>query len=379
MEFLSSYGLAAVLFLFLFLLTYLGTIEQAEHGLYLTQKKYFESVYLLHNVGPISVPLPGVYLLLIMLFVNVLLGGVLRLRRGVSQIGILIAHCGMLVLLIGGFVTFKYSFNGHMTLFEGQRSNAVRSYHDWELVIRGAAPNSQGKEYVIPGQDFVSAEGERLARFTSTEMPFDLTISNFAPNAEPRLEAPLFPADYPVVDGVYLEPLPQEKQNERNVAGAYVTLSDKSSGDGQTMVIWGLQREPARFTFGEQPWSVDLRRKEWSIPFTISLNKFTRELYPGTRMPKAFESEVTKIEEGSQQRVKIAMNQPLRHEGFTFYQASWGPQDAGPNDPLFSTFAVVKNPADKFPLYSCIIITLGMLVHFSFKLRKFLRAEQRRR
>jgi hypothetical protein len=43
-----------------------------------------------------------------------------------------------------------------------------------------------------------------------------------------------------------------------------------------------------------------------------------------------------------------------------------------------STLAVVKNPADRWPLYSCIIISAGLLIHFTQKLTKYLRAENRR-
>ena len=53
-----SYGTACVLLVFLFLLTLFGTLEQVEHGLYEVQKKYFESWFLMHQLGPISLPLP---------------------------------------------------------------------------------------------------------------------------------------------------------------------------------------------------------------------------------------------------------------------------------------------------------------------------------
>jgi hypothetical protein len=72
------------------------------------------------------------------------------------------------------------------------------------------------------------------------------------------------------------------------------------------------------------------------------------------------------------------MNQPLRHEGFTLYQSSWGPSNARPGDPLFSTFSVVRNPADQWPLYSCLTIAAGLLLHFVRKLLGYLRSENRR-
>jgi hypothetical protein len=73
------------------------------------------------------------------------------------------------------------------------------------------------------------------------------------------------------------------------------------------------------------------------------------------------------------------MNEPLRHKGFTFFQSSWGPADAKPGQPLFSTFSVVRNPADDLPLYACIIIAIGMLVHFIRKIGRHIKLESGRR
>ena len=89
-------------------------------------------------------------------------------------------------------------------------------------------------------------------------------------------------------------------------------------------------------------------------------------------------SDVTKIENGISQALKITMNEPLRHKGYTLFQASWGPANAKPGEPLFSTFAVVKNPADKFPEYACIIIAFGLLVHFSQKLFRYIKLQNRK-
>ena len=76
---LASYGLAVVLLFFLALLTFLGTLAQVQMGLYEAQKKYFESFYVVHEFWDIPVLLPGAYLLMALLFVNLLLGAILRL------------------------------------------------------------------------------------------------------------------------------------------------------------------------------------------------------------------------------------------------------------------------------------------------------------
>lgn len=59
------------------------------------------------------------------------------------------------------------------------------------------------------------------------------------------------------------------------------------------------------------------------------------------------------------------------------YQASWGPSNAAPGQRLFSTFAVVRNPADHWPLVACLVIAVGFLFHFVRKLWRYIRSEVR--
>ena len=90
-------------------------------------------------------------------------------------------------------------------------------------------------------------------------------------------------------------------------------------------IVWGLQRYPFTFKVNGEPWYIDLRPVHKTLPFSIVLDKFTRELHPRTGIAKVFMSDVTKIENEVSRRIKITMNEPLRHKGYTLYQASWGP------------------------------------------------------
>ena len=135
LELLSSLGLSCVLLLFLGLLTWLGTLEQVEYGLFDVQKRYFESFFLLHSFGPVTFPLPGANLVLTLLFINLMVGGVLRLRRGAATIGVLTTHLGIALLLVAGFVKMYYSQDGHLTLYPTEQSNEFQSYYRWEIAV----------------------------------------------------------------------------------------------------------------------------------------------------------------------------------------------------------------------------------------------------
>lgn len=377
LNFFSSYGLACVVLILLLILTFFGTLEQTEHGLFEVQNKYFNSLFLVHwlfNVIPI--PLPGAYLLSGILMLNLICGAILRAPKSWKRPGMLIAHFGIIYMLVSGFVTFHYSTRGHMTLYPQESSNEYKSFVEWEIAI--ADINSPGKEYIIPGVDFVELESSDEVTFHHDDLPFDLRLWGFSKNATMRKAGPM---ESGAVEGVMLQQLPVEAQAERNIAAAYASVD---AGDTSRQgVLWGMSEVP--FTSG--PWvadiagskySIDLRRTTFEVPFTITLDKFNRDLHPGTGMAANFESEVTKREGGVERSINIRMNEPLRHKGYTFFQASWGPENAKPGDRLFSTFEVVKNPADQWPLYSCYVISAGLLIHFLQKLLGYLVQESRR-
>jgi len=86
---------------------------------------------------------------------------------------------------------------------------------------------------------------------------------------------------------------------------------------------------------------------------------------------------VTKLQDGVPQKLTISMNQPLRQSGFTLYQSGFiEPSDGGAGR-WWSTFAVVRNPADQAPLWATIVMTAGLLLHFSQKLLRHVRRERR--
>jgi hypothetical protein len=373
--FLASYGFATVLLFFLLLLTLFGTLEQVNLGLFEAQKKYFESIFLVHHLfGVIPLPLPGAYLLMGLLFVNLVCGGIIRARKNWRQPGMLITHGGILFMLVAGFVTYHYSISGHMTLYENEQAAEFQSYYEWEI---GITKPGETQEWIVPGDRFTKLRPGETKTFAVAGLPVELTLRDYARNTTPQRVGPTVSNQ---VNGFNLVSMPLDKTAERNIAGAYATLRDPNTGESQEGLLWGLAQAPWNATIGGEQYLVDLRHKRYPVPFTITLDKFTRELHPGTQMAASFSSDVTQMEEtGATRQIHIRMNEPLRDRGFTFFQASWGPQGAGPNDRLFSTFAVVNNPADQWPLYACYVITVGLLIHFGQKMVWYIKRENRRR
>ncbi|GJM23085.1 MAG: hypothetical protein DHS20C15_30000 [Planctomycetota bacterium] len=362
----GSLELSCTLLLLLGLLTWLGTLAQVEHGLFEVQKKYFESYLLVHWLGPVPIPLPGANLVMSVLFVNLVVGGMLRLRASFDRnLGVLATHLGIALLFLSGFVKLHHSEEGHVTLFEGQSSATYQSYHRWELAISEALPDGSVREHLVPQEAFLQATNAQGVRLQGSDLPFDVELRYFMPNCSVGADG---------AGGVMLRALPLDAQSERNIAGAQVLLRGHD-GSEHAGLVWGRDLHPFGARVAERRFAVDLRHERYPMPFRITLDDFQKEDHPGTGMPKSFLSDV-RVQAGPTERaVRISMNEPLRDEGLVLYQASWGPANAAPGAPLFSTLAVVRNPADQWPLIGCIVIALGMAGHFGRMLWRNLRRQ----
>ena len=386
---LTSYGLVVVILVMLTLLTLLGTWEQKDHGLFDTQKKYFESIFVVHTfeMGKLSLPivLPGAYILMVVVFFNLLAGAIIKARKSWNAPGMLIAHSGILLLLMGGFVSHHYSIKGHMALYKGEESNQYQAYQGWQLEVLPLDDSDRPtKAFIITEQELLSVRGDRSRLFASPEIPFDLTVSHYLRNALPVPTGAPVAAEVklPEVDGYKLIQMDDEKEAERNVGGVYVEAKangEAEAGSVSKGILWAGQAAPWIVEAEGKKWALRLDRERWDVPFTVRLDEFIFDRHPGTAMAKKYESRITKTEGEQQAAVQIRMNEPLRHRGYTFFQESFGPQDESDPEKMFSQFSVVKNPADQWPLYSLIVTFIGMGIHFLQKLAGFIGRANRAR
>ncbi len=64
-------------------------------------------------------------------------------------------------------------------------------------------------------------------------------------------------------------------------------------------------------------------------PFSIQLNDFQLERYPGSSSPSAYASEVTILDDGKETPFRIFMNNVLDYRGYRFFQASYDTDEKG--------------------------------------------------
>lgn len=377
---LAGFHIACTCLFLLGILTWLGTLEQAEHTLLATTKKYFsyESFFLFpeFNEKTIPIPIPSGFWVGLVFFFNLLLATILKVRRGVKQIGVLISHCGMLLLLVGAFVTQIKSQRGNMAIDEGEVSDVAQHYTDHVIEVSETDEGKISKVHIIATKYLKDLKPEMVRLFRMKSLPFDVEVNDYHQNAMP-LPVEAFDqgqlSGVELIDGFVLDGREtDQKEAERDLAGCHVSILDKDGKKLDRVLLSSACVHPASFEVGERVYTITIRKALWKMPFEVQLDKFTHEFHPGTRRPRVFRSDITRLEEDGETEKVIRMNHPMRHHGYTFFQASWGPQDDPTATKFYSVFEVVKNPADHWPLVSLIITGIGLLVHFVMKLVSFI-------
>ncbi len=77
--------------------------------------------------------------------------------------------------------------------------------------------------------------------------------------------------------------------------------------------------------------SAKLGNQTWELPFSLRLNEFQLERYPGSMSPSSFASEITLIdqEKSIEKPYRIFMNNILSYQGYRFYQSSYDTDELG--------------------------------------------------
>jgi hypothetical protein len=163
---------------------------------------------------------------------------------------------------------------------------------------------------------------------------------------------------------------PVTKDDEGNHTVAFV----EPVAGGRSYGVWLVSNAlgaPQSFLHEGRNYVLKMRQQRLYLPYSLTLKKFSHDVYSGTDIPKNFSSlvHISNKSTGEERDVLIFMNQPLRYLGNTFYQASFGKGDT------LSILQVVQNPGWLLPYASCLLVTIGLLIQFFITLRR----SQRRR
>ena len=384
---LGSYGLAVAIFAGMFVLTLLGTLAQADIGLYEALQRYFYAWVAWQPIDPAApwplsavgaLPLPGGLLLMSLLALNLATGGLVRIRKSARTAGVIVVHLGIALLLAAGLVKLTLADDGYLALIEGEASDEFVSHYDWEVAIHAAGAVEDVEELLVEDRDLEALAGGASRRFRHPSLPFELELHDYVPNALVLPVGPMWDSGLPAIDGYRVQPLPRAQEAEANVAALHARALVDGAVAGES-ILWGAEAFPWTVAVGDEVWAVSLRKRRFKMPFTVRLDDFHMEEHPRTGIASLFRSDITKLAGDSEQRVRISMNRPLRDGGLVLFQTSYGQRPTPEGPRLFSQFSIVRNPSDHWPLYACIVISIGLLLVFGQRLTAYVRSQSARR
>jgi hypothetical protein len=311
--------------------------------------------------------------------VNLLCGGIMRIRKSPKTIGVIISHFAILFMIAAGAVTHHFAKEGNLNLREGHTADEFLSFHDRVIEIEKVQTDPKAKRSVLvideaKYRDLTDGKGRT---FTSESLPFDLMITSWRKNAQPKRDAEGSRAD--VVDGYFIQELPQLDEAgaamaDEQLGSACVAIAKIKKGDEkQTGILWEFAAAPWTVTVGADKYLISLVHRTYKLPFAVRLDQTEEEKHPGTERARRFSSKVTKISGDHEEKRYITMNEPVRSEGYAVFQSTFSSGEKEGTGVKSSGFMIVENPADHWPLISCIIVAEGLLLHFLMMLGRFIK------
>ncbi len=370
---ITSFELTLVSLALLMSLVFLCTIAQVRLGTLGAVNAFMRSWLVLWQPEGFgfSIPVfPGGTLVGLALVINLSASTVKRLAFTWQKAGLWIVHIGLILLIAGEFATGAFQVDTSMAIEVGQTVNYVESPRLMELAVIDTTDPAFDDVYSIP-EATLAREGTIAIPGTPVSIRVKKFFRNATLSALGQGDAPSM-ATAGVGPGVKVVGQPAVTRDEEvNHTSAFI----EPLAGGRSFGTWLVSTDlgaPQSFTNEGRTYRLLIRPRRIYLPYAITLKKFSHDVYPGTDIPKNFSSliHLSNPTTREERDVLIYMNQPMRYDGKAFYQASFGKGDT------LSILQVVGNPGWLIPYISCVLVTIGLLVHFGITLRRSIKRRQ---
>jgi hypothetical protein len=399
--FFTSLKLTATLLAFSVVLVFVGTLAQADEGLYGAQAHYFKQWLVIgaHVFGhKIPLILPGGYLIGTLLLVNLVVAHIYRFEFTVKKLGIQLAHAGVILLLVGQLATDMLARELQMHFAEGEKRNYSDSATEFELIFHsGNEVTAIPEKMLKPGREL-----------KIENLPFTILVKTNWHNSDVNFRAPMLQNGPPLTPNGIAKNFDFKKtedvktMDQRNIPTVILEFTTPSGslgtwvasdwagdaslveavrnsyaqmGTDMAQKIAGQLVAPQTIEAGGKAFTFTLRPARAYNSFSLTLLKATHTVYPGTDIPKDFRSRVLldNPKTGEKREVEISMNHPLRYGGYTYYQYQMDAGQAaqmGGRTPT-SVLQVVRNPGWLTPYIGCAMVSAGLVIQFMYHLVGF--------
>ncbi len=449
---LASLKLAVVVIILIGVVTAWGTIVEAQYDALAAKKLVYDSIWM--------------WAPMILLVVSLTSVMVDRWPWQKRHTGFVLAHIGIIILLLGSLITQRWGIDGSISFGIGEKQKniivgetdlAVYSSFDGAQYAKlfdqevdflkrpaGAVPIVisipegeikivESLPYAIREQKFVEADRESKAgaaiRFQMqnpnvnitewmlqpskdgvetkdlgpaqvllvSQFPRDFGGRNailFKPVDDDRLEYNVHTASRPGIQRGFVKPgesiktgwmglelrmlkyIPRAKEEvsyraldkPTPMTSAAIKVAYRAPGKSEISHQWmGLNSLLKLFSDG-QVYVVSYANRRIPLGFELTLKDFRIGRYQGTMRAASYES-VVALPDAAEQL--ISMNEPMKHAGFTFYQASFESDPSG--RPVASVLSVNRDPGRALKYFGSLLIVFGAIHLFYMKRRAWMK------
>ena len=248
-------------------------------------------------------------------------------------------HFSFVVILIGAIITRYVGYEGIMQIPQGVTTNQMISLEPYlQVTIKNGDEIVSQKEYQKEFTSLISSLND--FSFTTTFDNNTLTVS--------------------YKDFMFAK----KEKAAMGLLTVNATFNDKT----ESVRLPGLRGQlgvPEELKFDKYTVILQYGSRFVDLPFSIRLNEFQLERYPGSMSPSSYASEITVIKDDKTYDYRIFMNRTLSEGNFLFFQSSYFPDESG-------TILSVNNDPGKWPTYlGYFLLTLGLFLNFFDKKSRF--------
>lgn len=288
---------------------------------------------------------------------------------GQRKAGIVLVHGGLILMLLAEFITGLAATEGQVHIPEFGSSNVIMDVREVELAFVSDNDDNTQEHATIPESRIAKAE-KNDEKISDPFLPLAVRIDEWMPNSDlrpkrdgddPRLVA-YTPIKLPKVTGT---------EQRADLPSVVATLYNGEERVGRYLFTTWNFVQPVKVQVEGKTWQVSLRFKQTPLDYSLKLHDFSHDLFTGTQTARNFSSSLTvdAPNAADSRDAYIKMNHPLRYDGKAFFQSGFFQQPLNKN--LGSILQVADNPGAWVPYLSCVVVTLGLAMHFVLSLIKY--------
>ena len=261
-------------------------------------------------------------LILLLLAVNLVGQMVIFKLYKIAKLPVFLFHLSFVLMIAGAGITRYFGWEGAIHIREGEEQNtcfSTEKYIGYSIKdVSGNIIDSRSEKYSMTS---VSAD-EYKKILNINDKDYELVLAKILPNASKVITND---------DGPKAVAVNPKEQNTGQNAFIFHLFSGKESA---TVYLW--DREAEKVASGSclvdgKTVEITYGSKSTTLPFSLKLNDFVLERYPGSSSPSGYKSDVILLDKAQniEKPFIIFMNNILKYKGYRFYQSSYDQDEKG--------------------------------------------------